>query len=129
MKPTKRLGIWMDHSIAHLMELTKDSIVTKTIESESKIQEKEQHTSKDESLKLNKEQNYHAAFFKKLGDVIKDFDEVVLFGPTSAKNELLNILRDNHLFEKIKIEVKSADKMTENQQQAFVKEYFNTTYN
>jgi len=56
--------------------------------------------------------------------VIKEFDDVLLFGPTSAKNELLNLLRQNHLFEKIKIELKPADKMTENQQQAFVREYF-----
>ncbi len=129
MKTTKRLGIWMDHSIAHLIEFANDSMVTRTIESESKIQEKEQHSSRDESLKRNKEQNYHSAFYKKLSEVIKDYDEVVLFGPTSAKNELLNTIKDNHLFEKIKIEVKSADKMTQNEQHAFVEEYFKTTYN
>jgi len=127
MNSKKRLGIWMDHSIAHLIEITNDSMVTKTIESESKTQEKEQHSNKNESLKLSKEQGFHLAFYNKLKDVIKDFDEVILFGPTSAKNELLNSIKDNHLFEKIKIETKSADKMTENQQHAFVEEYFNTS--
>lgn len=125
MNTKKRLGIWMDHSIAHLIELTNDSLVTKTIESESKAQEQEQHSNKDEIHKLSKEQSYHLAFYKKLSDVIIEFDEVVLFGPTSAKNELLNTLKSNHLFEKIKIEAKSADKMTENQQQDFVEKYFN----
>ncbi|RPH31647.1 MAG: hypothetical protein EHM93_12885 [Bacteroidales bacterium] len=129
MKTKKRLGIWMDHSIAHLIELTNDSMVTKTIESESKGQEKEQDSYKDESFKLSKEQSFLSAFFKKLSTVIKDYDEVVLFGPTSAKNELFNTLKDNHLFEKIKIEVKSADKMTQNEQHAFVEEYFSGSYN
>jgi len=31
MKTTKRLGIWMDHSTANLMEFTGDSIGTNTI--------------------------------------------------------------------------------------------------
>jgi hypothetical protein len=58
--------------------------------------------------------------------IIKDFDEVVLFGPTSAKTELFNLLRKDRNFGKIKIEVKNADKLTENQLSAFVKEHFET---
>ena len=46
------------------------------------------------------------------------------FGPTNAKTELLNMLRTDHHFDKIDIEVKNTDKMTENQEHAFVKEYF-----
>jgi hypothetical protein len=55
---------------------------------------------------------------------MKDYDEVILFGPTDAKSELYNLLKNDHHFDKIRIEVKPADKMTENQQQAFVKKYF-----
>lgn len=124
MNSKKQLGIWMDHSVAHLIELKDDSMVTQTIESESKIQEMEQHSDKDENLKLNKEKGYHFAFYKKLRNIIKDFEDVVLFGPTSAKNELLNSIKSDHLFEKIKIETKSADKMNVNQKHAFVENYF-----
>jgi len=49
---------------------------------------------------------------------------VLLFGPTTAKNELANLLKDDHLFEKIKVEVRQADRMTENQEHAFVKDHF-----
>ena len=56
-----------------------------------------------------------------------NFDEVVLFGPTNAKAELLNVLKADHRFENIKIEVQQADKMSDKQQQAFVKEYFSKT--
>ena len=125
MKSTKQLGIWMDHSIAHLMELKNDTIISKTIESQPKPRVKEQNMDKDESHMLKKEQNQLSAYFKKLSADIKDYEEVILFGPTEAKNELLNLLKDNHQFEKIKMAVRSADKMTEIQRNTFVKEYFN----
>jgi hypothetical protein len=120
----KNLGIWMDHASAHLMEFTTDPINTKKIDSEFTHEEKEHSLEKSEHLMHNKEQHQQSAYYKNLGDVIKNYEEVVLFGPTDAKVELFNLLRADHHFEKIKIEVKQADKMTENQQHAFVKEYF-----
>ena len=71
-----------------------------------------------------KEQHLQSSFYKKLSDIIKNYQEIVLFGPTDAKNELLNLLKADHLFENIKIEVKHADKMTKNNMHTFVKEYF-----
>ena len=72
----------------------------------------------------NKEQHLNLEYYKKLGEIIRKYEEVVLFGPTSAKVELYNMLQADHLFSKVKIEVQQADKMTENQQHAFVKNYF-----
>ena len=124
MKIEKKLGIWMDHASAHLMEFTVNPIETKTIDSKFTHQAKEFSLSKSENLMHNKEQHEQADYYKKLGEVIKNYDEVILFGPTEAKVELYNVLRANHLFSKIKIEVKQEDKMTENQQHAFVKDFF-----
>jgi hypothetical protein len=118
------LGIWMDHANAHLMEFSTDTIVTKTLESEFTHQQKEHSLGKSENLMHNKEQHQQAEYYKKLGEVIRNYEDVVLFGPTEAKVELLNTLRLDHRFEKIKIETRQADKMTENQQHAFVKNYF-----
>jgi hypothetical protein len=125
MKSVKKIGIWMDHSIAHLMEVTNDTMVTNTMESPPAFPEQIQNLRMDESLMHNKEQNQNKDFFNNLCDVIKDYDEVLLFGPTDAKKELFNLLMNDHHFEKIKIKVKPADKMTKNQEEAFVKEYFN----
>jgi len=124
MKTTKQLGIWMDHSIAYLTKLTNGTIETSSIESVTEVNGDEQVVYKDESHSLNKEQRQLSSYFKKLSDVILENDEVILFGPTEAKSELLNVLKDNHLFDKIKIEVKPADKMTEIQRTTFVKEHF-----
>ncbi len=119
----KRLGIWMDHSNAHLMEFS-THIVTKIISSEFSSAIKEQTLSKSEHVMHNKEQHQQSAYYKKLGEEIRNYEEVILFGPTRAKVELLNLLRSNHRFENIKIEVKQTDNLTENQQHAFVREYF-----
>lgn len=126
MKSAKQLGIWMDHSSAKLIEITSESSETNTIESkpDTLVNEDDLYF-KDDSHTLNKEQKQLSAFYKEIGDVILNYDEVLLFGPTDAKNELVNVLKDDHHFDSIKIEVKTSDNMTENQQHAFVKEHFN----
>jgi stalled ribosome rescue protein Dom34 len=124
MNTTKQLGIWMDHSVAHLIKLSNGSIETNTIESQPEIQADQQIVYKDESHSLNKEKRQLTTYFRKLSDLILENDEVILFGPTEAKNELLNVLKENHLFDKIKIEVEPTDKMTEIQMNDFVKEHF-----
>ena len=124
MKTIKRLGIWMDHSSAHLIEFTAESVDAKTIDSKFTHQEKEQSLRKSENLMHNKEQQQQGAYYKQLGAAIKNYEEVLLFGPTDAKTELYNILSEDQHFKNIKIEVKQADNMTTHQEQAFVNAYF-----
>ena len=122
MITTKNLGIWMDHSVAHLMEHTSTPIDTKVIE--TIFQNKDHHSSNSENMMHNKEQQHQTEFYKKISAYIKEYDKVILFGPTDAKVELLNILTEDHALANIAIEVKQAVKMTDNQQLAFVKEHF-----
>jgi hypothetical protein len=124
MEKIKQMGIWMDHTEAFVMELSNDTILENNIASGFTEQEKENSFEKSEKHLHNKEQHYKQSFFKKLSDTIKNYNEVVLFGPTNAKDELFNILKADHHFKNVKIEVKHADKMTENQKHSFVKEYF-----
>ncbi|SHN00720.1 hypothetical protein [Flavobacterium xinjiangense] len=123
MKTRKRLGIWMDHSIAHLMEFTNKHFEIKTIE--SKLHDvKEETLPKSESLMHNKKKRLLLDYYKKLSEAIKDYEQVILFGPTNAKIEFFDIISEDIRFLKIKFEIKNTDKMTQNQQHAFVKEYF-----
>lgn len=124
MKAARYLGIWMDHQHAHLMEFTTDQITSRTIDSSFTHEEKEQTLERSENLMHHKEQQEQAAYYRALGEVIRNYNEVILFGPTEAKVELYNTLKDDHLFADIKIEVIPADKMSENQQHAFVKTHF-----
>lgn len=126
MKITKRIGIWMDHSIAHLVEFTDDQISTDTIYAQVGEQD-EPLNQLDESMIHNKEQNQLSNYFKKLSQIIKEYEDVLLFGPTSAKNELMNLLKDDPHFDNIKFTVKTSDNMTENQRYAFIDKHFNSS--
>ena len=125
MKTVKRLGIWMDHSTAHIMELLNDKVITVTLDSTPAFPEQIENLRLDERLMHNKEKNELSDFYQKLSYIINDYSEVLLFGPTDAKTELYNQLKDNRRFEKIKFTVVSTDKMTENQQHAFLKSFYN----
>lgn len=124
MLKLKQIGICMDHASAHLMEMNNNDITSKTIKSTFSHEEKERSLSKSEKLMHNKEQHKQAQYYQELAGEIKKFDHVLLFGPTEAKVELLNYMKENHDFEKIKFEIKNSDKMTKNQQYAFVRVYF-----
>ena len=124
MKSVKKLGIWMDHSNAHLIEFGSENTTTKSISSDFSSDDKKQTLQRSENEMHNKEQQKQGTFYKNLSQIIKDFDEVLLFGPTEAKSELHNLLKANHQFNKITIEVKNTDKMTDNEQHKFVSDYF-----
>jgi hypothetical protein len=124
MKDIKKVGIWMDHSNAFLLELTDDKIETNRVVSELSDPEAEFNFYKGEKLTNKKEHHLQLSYYRKLGEIIKKYKEVVLFGPTDAKNELLNLIKTDHLFEEIKIEAINSGKMTESQMQTFVRDYF-----
>ncbi|MEI8087457.1 MAG: hypothetical protein WCG93_14705 [Paludibacter sp.] len=129
MKELTHLGIWMDHSYAYLMETKANVIVTNCIVSETMLQDHERslnegHKHVDFNDTFKREKQERANYYSKISEVIRNYKEVIIFGPTDAKSELLNLLEADHLFSKIKIEKKDADKMTENEMHALVIAYF-----
>lgn len=114
----------MDHSNAHLIEFSSEIKETKIITSDFTFQDKEETLQRSESEMHNKEQHKQTNFYKNLAAVIKDYNEVLLFGPTDAKVELFNFLKENHKYDNIKIEVKNTDKMSDVDQHHFVRDYF-----
>jgi stalled ribosome rescue protein Dom34 len=124
MKTSKKIGIWMDHHNAHLIEFSTEVKETKIMTSDFTFQDKEETLQRSESEMHNKEQHKQTTFYKNLAAVIKDYNEVLLFGPTDAKVELFNFLKENHKYDNIKIEVKNTDKMSDVDQHQFVRDYF-----
>ena len=111
----------MDHSIAEIIDTTiKSKVIT---ECDFTFADKEEALSRSENLMHNKRQQKIEAYYKKIADAILTYDHVLLFGPTNAKTELHNYI--NLHFKDIKFDVKPADKMTENEKIAFVKDHFN----
>jgi hypothetical protein len=121
----KNLGIWMDHAHAHLIQFASDDPVTTDVISNPFTHRNKAHSlGKSEEGMHQKEQEEQTKYYHQLGVIIRNFHDVVMFGPTNAKVELLNILRDDHQFEHVRLETRDSDKMTQNQQQAFVRDYF-----
>jgi stalled ribosome rescue protein Dom34 len=124
MKTLKKIGIWMDHSNAYLIEFSSEVKETKNISSDFTFQDREETLQRSESEMHNKEQQKQTSFYKNLAAIIKNFDEVILFGPTNAKVELFNFLKENHKYDTLKIDVKNTDKMNDREQHQFVHDYF-----
>jgi hypothetical protein len=96
----------------------------KTIKAKIAQQTKINGLSKNEILMHNKEGKQLSRYYKKLGEVIKNYKRIILFGPTNVKVELFDVLSEDEQFVKIKIEIKDTDKMTEDQKSSFVTDYF-----
>lgn len=123
MNTKKNIGLWMDHSTANFISLNakRNSF---TVISKFTKGVKEEALSRSENLMHNKEQQMHEAYYKEIADEIVRYNHVLLFGPTNAKTELHNFLNKNLHFKDITFDVVSADKMTTNEKEAFVKSHF-----
>jgi hypothetical protein len=123
----KKLGVWMDHANAHLIEYTGNPEESRDIISKFSHEEKEHSIGESEKLMHNKENHSQSEYYKQIGAVIRNYDDVLLFGPTDAKTQLFNLLSADHHFAGIKIIVKPADKMNDQQQHSFIRDYFRKT--
>ncbi len=124
MKTESHLGVYMDHSNALMLEVKGDTVLQSKVTSEFTHEDREFALNKSEILMNNKKQHEQSHYYKQISEMIRNFDDVLLFGPTEAKNELFNLLKKNHLFNEIKIEVKATDKMDEDQMNDFVLGFF-----
>lgn len=123
MKTQKNLGIWMDHATANLIDLESKK-QCQTITSKFTPEIKDEVLQKSESAMHNKEEQMNESFYKEISEKMLNYNHILLFGPTNAKTELHNFLKKDLHFKDIKIDVIPADKMTDNQQDAFVKDHF-----
>lgn len=129
MKAKKRIGIWMDYTSAQIYENASGEYLLTTLESNFVMPVKQDVKLHSESLLHNKENQTDQAYFKDLIELIKGYDEVLLFGPTKAKTALYNRIKVDPKFNKIYIETHDADKMTSKQILAYIKDFFSKLLN
>lgn len=120
----KKIGVWMDHSQAFFIKYYADGNRTKVKTILNPHHGDTRGNNQGEKMMHNKEQQDQKTYYKNLTNQIESYDEILLFGPTEAKVELFNILKSDHHFNEKEIHVEQADKMTDNQQQAFVFDFF-----
>jgi len=138
-KATKQIGVWMNHSQAHFFGYKAESaFFIETIESpyesivrvegegndKTRFSPNTERGSNNEKRKHNIVQNELDEYFKILEGKLESYQEILLFGPGTAKEELFNRLSEKKLFKGKDIAVKSSDKLTENQMLSYVLDFF-----
>lgn len=138
-KATKQIGVWLNHFQAHFIGYKAESaFFIETIDSkyENVIREEGEGNDKTrfsslselgstkEKRKHNIIQNELDEYYNILESKLENYQEILLFGPGTAKEELFNRLSDKKSFEGKTIIVKSSDKLTENQMLSYVLDFF-----
>lgn len=116
----------MDHSTANFIDYNTE-LLNFSVKSDFTATQKGEALGRSENSMHHKEQQMSEAFYKDIAQKILNYDHVLLFGPTNAKTELHNYLKKDLHFLNIKIDVESADKMTDNEKNAYVLNFFNGT--
>ena len=116
-----KIGVCMDYSVAYLLEEKNDERVITIIEAD--IASASDVLSAEIVSQTNPNGKNHG-FYKKVFEMVKNFDRISLYGPTPVRNEILSRIRANKLLN-IEILSKTVDgKITENQKIDFINAYF-----
>lgn len=134
----KQVGLWLDHAMAHVIGYRDGySYLIETVESPYNRKPRVAgegsditrfgvtYISNNEDRKHNRLRNKLESYFTVLENKLKDYDEILLFGPTNAKNQLYNRLTQKKAFAGKTILMESAGTLTENQTIAFVRDFYN----
>ncbi len=121
MGTSKKLGIWIDHSMAYLMEFTSTPFEIKIVESDS--EELACNATTFEELMVTKKRLLFT-YYNKIAREMKNYNQFILFGPNNAKLELFDVLSEDDYFFNTTVEIKKTDSMTFAEQHKFIKAYF-----
>jgi stalled ribosome rescue protein Dom34 len=120
----KQLAVFMDDANALFMELYNHMIVSRNIVFKSK--ENEEYIQYNYSMPLFGSDKDHRqlAYYNEISSIIRNYQQVVLFGPTETKNEVYEHLKADKHFDKIKIDIVYTKEMTDFQIHEFVLDYY-----
>jgi hypothetical protein len=133
----RKIGIWLDHAQAHFIDFSKGPVIIETAYSNRQSQgqlrgetnggEQTGHVraSMNENHINNRDKGILQDYYKMLSDRLKNYDDIFLFGSSTAKDELFNKLKIDKQFAEKNIQVKQSGFLTENQMIAEVRKYFN----
>lgn len=124
MTKQRMAAIWLDHQQAHVYEYMNNVQLQEKLV--VKLSDANHGGGASEHVLHNKENHHLKEYYHKLATMIRNYEEVLLFGPKGAKEELVNSIKDQHLFSEIKISTKDSDRLSDPQEKAFVNDYFAT---
>jgi len=139
MEHYKQVGVWIDHSKAHLIGFKGGQVrLLETVESPfervkrveeegrdmSRFSPDPEHASNNEYKKHHIVQNEINEYLRMMEQKLVSFEDILLFGPGTMKERMKNRLREKKAFEGKWLSVERSDKLTENQLLAFVREFY-----
>lgn len=113
-------GVWMDHHNATFITLADGEFAIQ----DDKVVAGEYHGDKGEHAYNNAEKTDNRKYFKTIASQLLKFDEIYIFGPGKSQEEFLNFLKDDNHFRDKKITLGSAEKLTDPQTVAKVRDFF-----
>ncbi len=133
----KQVGIWMNTDKAVLVSLLngKEENI-QTIESEIESRSHNPREMKpgsrtgtvlmdvDKKMTQRKNHQMHEYFEKVMHSIASDTGEIYIFGPANTKKHFEKELKKHAQFNALKLEIESADKMTQPQMVAKIKQHF-----
>ena len=117
--PKQFAGVWLDNQHAMIISKNADDFeVTEKIKSVVSQSGGNEHT-------INNGKNTeHLKFLKSVSAALTSFDEILIFGPGQAQEQLQHHLADDQQFKGKKISIDTAEKMTDPQAVAAVRTFF-----
>jgi hypothetical protein len=106
------IGVCLDEDVAYLLEEKHDENLITII-----------HADEDPYQKKTRTKHKRQAFFKKIFELIRDFDKVSLCGPATLKSEIKKLFKDNSVRE-VQIKESDSEEVTESQKLDFINHYF-----
>lgn len=128
---TTYTGVWIDHAHAIVVKSNKMAEMTfEAFDSEVEPHHKGGHDDGEHQTMVNQQRhderrhNQMKAFSKEVMEALADSDEIVIFGPGTAKHEFKKALEENKgLAAKLK-GVETTDVLSEAELTDFIKKYF-----
>jgi stalled ribosome rescue protein Dom34 len=120
----KTVGLWIDHRKAVIVFVDGKEEEIVLISSKEETQHAQSGVSKPADDIRQRELTGHLnSYYDEVVSCIRDTEFILIFGPGEAKGELKKCLEKDHLGGRI-VSIEPADKMTDPQIVAKVKEYF-----
>ncbi len=124
MGNSKKTGIYLNHFIAQVIEYSKMARIVKVIRMDFNTVEEENSVLRGESHLFNTQDELHNEFYAELSQAVLNYKQLIIFGPTTAKNELHNRLSNDNRFTDVEITIKNTDELTSEDQLEFINNCF-----
>lgn len=133
----KKIGLWLDHHKAYFIDFTKMPATLDSIYSDMEANVRyggetgsgtrlgNNRATNNEKHRQNREREQLHHFYNLLADRLKHYNDIFLFGASTAKDELFNKLTSDKSFAGKNLNVRASDYLSEDQMIAEARKHFN----